>query len=76
MAELTRYATCTDPDDPVGNDTGHDFDTLAEAREHARRNGFAVVEHVYEWQEAIPVDGDDYRPDPEQRDRDELRGDE
>lgn len=76
MAELYRYTVCTDPDDPVGTDTGEEFATFEQAREHARQHRLAVVEHVYEWQGSVPVQCADYRPDPDQQDRDELRGDE
>lgn len=48
-------------EDREGNEAGcyttQDFDA---ARDHASRYHYRVIEHVYEWSEAIPVEGADY----------------
>lgn len=47
--------------DADGEDAG-EFKTqnFEEARQYAQKNSLCVVENVYEWQEAIPVDGADF----------------
>lgn len=43
MSDINRYLVI----DPLGNDTGYEYESFAEAKEIAARNGHAILELQY-----------------------------
>lgn len=57
MAEISVYTF----EDADGNEDGtYSTQNSREAEEHARKYELRVIENVYEWQEAVPVEGWDF----------------
>jgi hypothetical protein len=58
-------------EDREGHEDGtYQTQCYRDAQEHARRYGLRLIDNIYEWQEAIPVEGDDYT-EPDENEEDE-----
>lgn len=59
MSTLSVYSF----EDKDGNEYGTwNTQNYQEAKEHAQKYELRLMENIYEWQERVPVEGDDYTP--------------